>query len=885
MTSQLNTTFLGVRAISSLASRFNISKQHPESQKAQLFGDIASHIDLLDINYIYQRTVEGAREILQADRVMIYNFDADLNGTITAESVVPGYTKSLHDQITDTCLQESKGGLYRNGRICAINDIYRAGLADCHIQMLEKYQIRANLVVPLLKNNHLLGLLIANQCNQPRVWQPEDIDFLVQLAAQVSLCLGDKSFLKLRAKAGQESSFSRVALRLRESLEPEVVFNTAAREIRQVLEVDRVVICRLSPSNQEGKIFNESVVSAWPSMLDRQLAVPESEERYLEGFARGYLQPISNILQEATLKDTEITLSEQYQIKSSLVAPIHLGKQLIGLIIAHQCSTTRTWETSTIELFKELAVQVSFALEQATLLKTAAIERQRTQLVADFTCRIRRSLTSEEILSTSLEEIRNTLETDRVLLYHFNPDGKSGEIRSQAVVTGCSEAQGLVCNKLVEFENLGAYRMGKVGISYNVYRDGLTPTHYKILESLQIKASLVAPIFQRNQLVGFLCAHQCSGSRDWQEPELLLLKSLAAQIGFALEQAQLMEQIRGFSTQQHQQNQSLQEQLSDLIRDFEGIAEGDLTVRTQVKDDDFSTLAVFFNMIIESLQAIAVQVKKSTTQVNASLGENSGAIRQLATAAFKQAQETTRILGSVEQMTYSIQEVADYANRAAKVAHTATITAEAGTKTIERTVDKISKLRETVATVAKKVELFGESSQQISQVVSLINQIALQTNLLAMNAGLEAAKAGKEGQGFAAVAKQVSELAQRSTRATQEIEQIVEKIQQETTQVAKVIKQGTSEVTESTELAEETKQYLSQILEVSRQIDQLVASISQNTVSQVDTSQVVTELIKQITQASEETSKSSEQISGSLQQTVAVAQQLKASVGVFKVDE
>jgi methyl-accepting chemotaxis protein len=72
---------------------------------------------------------------------------------------------------------------------------------------------------------------------------------------------------------------------------------------------------------------------------------------------------------------------------------------------------------------------------------------------------------------------------------------------------------------------------------------------------------------------------------------------------------------------------------------------------------------------------------------------------------------------------------------------------------------------------------------------------------------------------------------------------------------------------------------------VSRQIDQLVASISVAAVSQAQTSQAVTDLMKEMVQVSEQTSTSSQQISGSLQQTVAVAQQLQASVEVFKVDE
>jgi methyl-accepting chemotaxis protein PixJ len=64
----------------------------------------------------------------------------------------------------------------------------------------------------------------------------------------------------------------------------------------------------------------------------------------------------------------------------------------------------RTWEQSTIDLFEELAAQVGLAIEQATLLKSAATEAKRTQLLAEFTAHIRQSLNSQDIFSTSVEK-------------------------------------------------------------------------------------------------------------------------------------------------------------------------------------------------------------------------------------------------------------------------------------------------------------------------------------------------------------------------------------------------------------------------------------------------------------------------------------------------
>ncbi len=347
----------------------------------------------------------------------------------------------------------------------------------------------------------------------------------------------------------------------------------------------------------------------------------------------------------------------------------------------------------------------------------------------------------------------------------------------------------------------------------------------------------------------------------------------------------LLEQIESGVEQERQQKTALQGELLQLLTTVERAASGDLTVRAEMTALEIAVVADFFNAIIESLRDLVTQVKQAAAQVNNSVGENEGAIRQLADEATRQATQIANTLNSVEQMTLSIQAVADNAKAAAAVARTASATAQRGGETMDQTVESISQLRSTVAATAKKVKRLGESSQQISKVISLINQIAMQTNLLAINASIEAARAGEEGKGFAVVAEEVGELAARSATATKEIEQIVANIQLETSEVVQAMEMGTTQVVEGTRLVEKTKQSLAEIVEVSRQIDQLVQSISGATVSQAQTSQSVRQFMEEIAQVSERTSDSSREVSSSLQETVAIAQQLQASVGTFKVGD
>jgi twitching motility protein PilJ len=504
-----------------------------------------------------------------------------------------------------------------------------------------------------------------------------------------------------------------------------------------------------------------------------------------------------------------------------------------------------------------------------------AAAADRSQLLNQIVLSVRRSLNEEEILNTAIGELRDALNTDRVIVYRFHDDW-NGTIVAESVGGDWRQILGETVNDPFREGLIENYRNGRVRAMNDIYAEGLADCHRHILESFQIRASIVAPLVHNEYLIGLLCVHHCFGPRSWEEAEIELVAKLAIQLGFALEQASLLQQ-------QKMAKEAIQKQLIDLLGDIEGAAQGDLTVRAEVTAGDIGTVADFFNSIVESLRQIVTKVKQSALLVNASLGENEDGIRQLAQLALKQTEETTRTLESVEQMTTSIQAVAWSASQAAEVARTASVTAESGEMAMDLTVQNILILRETVAETAKKVKRLGESSQQISKVVSLINQIAMQTNLLAINAGIEAARAGEEGHGFAVVAEEVGALANRSANATQEIERIVEGIQRETAQVVEAMEQSTAQVVEGTKLVEGTKQSLGQILEVSRQIDQLVQSIFTATASQVQTAEAVSSLMQDIAQVSEQTANSSRQMSHSLRQTVEIAQELQTSVGSFKV--
>ncbi|BAY46951.1 methyl-accepting chemotaxis sensory transducer with phytochrome sensor [Scytonema sp. HK-05] len=523
--------------------------------------------------------------------------------------------------------------------------------------------------------------------------------------------------------------------------------------------------------------------------------------------------------------------------------------------------------------------------EQAEQSRRLEAEAKRTQIFTDITLHIRQFLNQKDILQTTVDAIRNSLATERVVVYRFHQDGGGTVIAESVAADFPKTIDKQIDDPCFRERYVQQYKNGRVRAINNIYQANLTNCHIKTLEEFAVQANLVAPILQEKQLVGLLIAHQCSQPRTWQEWEINLFAQLAIQVGFALDQAALLEQLEVVSQEQRQQKEALQQKLVELVSSIEAVSEGDLTVKAEVAAGEIGIIADFFNSIIESLRQIVTVVKKAAQQVNVAVGENSGAVQLLAFEALKQTEQITRTLEDVNQMTLSIQAVADSAHQAKAVARTAFDIARASAEAMDSTVSSILNLKQTVTETANKVNRLGESSQEISVVVSLINKIALQTNLLSINATLEMTRVGDEGRGFVVVVEEIGELAAQSAQATTEIQQILENIQLGTSDVVKAMQTGSAQVVEGANLVKNAKLSLEQILELSRQIDQLVQSISSATVSQAQTSGTVAILMKEIAKVSERTSDSSGIVSGSLQKTLEIAQQLQKSVGVFKTGE
>ena len=203
-----------------------------QAEREQLLAGMNQRIrQSLKLEEVLNTAVAEVRLFLACERTTIYRFDPDWTGTIVVESVKPGWRAVLGNEIRDNCFKENQAVHYQQGRVQATEDIYNVGLTECHIQLLERCQVRASLVVPILQKDQLWGLLIAHQCSGTRKWQESEVELLRQLSVQLSVAIQQAALFEQLAAELMERKAAEAALR-----ESETALKMQKLQLEQTLD-------------------------------------------------------------------------------------------------------------------------------------------------------------------------------------------------------------------------------------------------------------------------------------------------------------------------------------------------------------------------------------------------------------------------------------------------------------------------------------------------------------------------------------------------------------------------------------------------------------------------------------------------------------------------
>ncbi|MBD2162962.1 GAF domain-containing protein [Calothrix membranacea FACHB-236] len=532
-----------------------------EQQKA-LANVIVRIRESLDLETIFQTTVTAVLQLLNADRVAVFQFNHQIEweGEFVCEAIAPGWDSVIGTKVHGNCFGEKFATQYQQGQVQAVADIYDAGLNHCYVEIFSQFQVRANLVVPLLQEQEVWGLLCIHQCSEARNWKESEIEFIYQIANHLTVAIQQAKHLheaqlqaaKLAQAAQRDQVIAQIVDKIRSPLDIESIFAMTTLEIRQLLQADRVAIFRFN-ADWSGKFVAESFAEGWIPLVGVETAIADTYLQQNQGgrYINNETFTINDIYQ-AGLSDCHVALLEQFQAKAFATAPILQGDKLWGVIGAYQNSSPRKWQSYEIESLTKISRQIGLALQHHQLFAQAQYQAEQQKTLTSVITRIRESLDLDIIFQTTVTQVRQMLQADRVAVFCFDPQKDSqGEFISEDVAPNW---ESIIAAKTPENsfgEQFTAYyQQGTVKAIADIFTERLSESHIAILSKFQVRAKLVVPLLKRGDLWGFLCVHQCSSPRNWQSSEIEFVSQIGENLGVALQHNELLLEARYQTEQQ-----------------------------------------------------------------------------------------------------------------------------------------------------------------------------------------------------------------------------------------------------------------------------------------------------------------------------------------------
>lgn len=451
----------------------------------------------LDLDTIFQTTTQEAQRLLDVDHVAVYQFDEDWGGSFIHDfrAVKPKWEQivySTREVWNDSHLQETKGGRYRHHHVSVVNDVSQAGFSPCHLETYNYYQIKAFLIAPVFVGSRLWGLIGAYQHSNPYEWQPLEVDFITQLATHLGVAVqqaGATEKVQNQAQqlaiiAEQQHTLTNVISKIRESLDLETIFATTTREVRRLLQVERVVVFQFLPGAKysQGEVVAEDVHPDYRSILGYDVKGDCFQDRYTASPGTHQVFAIDD-LNTCNLHPCYIEMMQGLQVQAHLVVPLFRSNILWGLLAIHQCSAPRQWQVKEREFAIQISTQLGVALQQTEFLRQA----QQSKESADAA-----SQAKSDFLSHMSHELRTPLNAilGYVEIMQRDPELRDTQTEQLGIIGRSGEHLLSLINDVLEMSRIEAGQLALTQVSFDLYR---------LLDSLQDMLEAKAEL-QRLQL-------------------------------------------------------------------------------------------------------------------------------------------------------------------------------------------------------------------------------------------------------------------------------------------------------------------------------------------------------------------------------------------------
>ena len=221
-----------------LQSYLEVRSYEAEQDRLLTLAKGSGPLRVTDLRNIYNQAVEGARDLFNLDRVVIYRLDGGSSQGILSESVDPSFPSALKLNVSDSCIPMELREAYSQGCVVVIDDIAQTRCHREHRRLLERLRVRASLVTPLVGGGQLFGLMIAHDCSAPRPWKETEIVFLRQLATELGLTTYRAELLE------QTTNLAAEQRQLKEKLQQSAL--TLIRDVDPIIKGDLTVQAKVT---------------------------------------------------------------------------------------------------------------------------------------------------------------------------------------------------------------------------------------------------------------------------------------------------------------------------------------------------------------------------------------------------------------------------------------------------------------------------------------------------------------------------------------------------------------------------------------------------------------------------------------------------------------
>ncbi|UTH75386.1 methyl-accepting chemotaxis protein [Chromobacterium sp. IIBBL 290-4] len=321
----------------------------------------------------------------------------------------------------------------------------------------------------------------------------------------------------------------------------------------------------------------------------------------------------------------------------------------------------------------------------------------------------------------------------------------------------------------------------------------------------------------------------------------------------------------------------------DTVMVVKRIASGELSERVAIKSGDQSSLMAAVSGMQQELQRLVRDIIDHANQLSQMSGEVTGEAAAVGRGSETQSEAATAMAASIEQLTVSVNHIADRSEDARDLAKESGKLSNAGGAVIAEAVDEMRRINEAVDETSGIITSLADKTQTISSIMQVIRDIADQTNLLALNAAIEAARAGEMGRGFAVVADEVRKLSERTAQATQEIAGMIQDVQKGAEHSRNSMAEAVDRVKAGLGLAEKAGEEIARIKTSADGVIGVVGDISFALQEQSVASQTIAQHVEQIAHSATSNAEASKSASRAVHDMDQLAGRLRQLVARFRV--